>query len=311
MKAKRILITPRSLSNGGHSALAPLTEAGFKLVMPAPGATPSEHQLIAAVPGCVGWLAGVEKVSEAVIAAADHLRVVSRNGTGIDNLPLNALETRGIAVCRAEGANARGVAELALTLALAGIRRVIPTHTGMKSGQWPRQIGREIAGAEVAVIGLGAIGASFSEFCLALGAYVRGFDPYANAERVVHPNFRRGTLAEVLAGANIISLHAPMPQDGRPLIAAEQITGFAKGAVVVNTARAGLIDPAAMIAALNLGQIGTYATDVFDQEPPEPSALLLHPGVVLTSHIGGFTHESVERATSHAVRNLLEALYAA
>ena len=87
----RILITPRSLSKGGHPALAPLVAAGFKLEFPAPGATPTEAQLIAALPGVVGWLAGVEKVSEAAIGAADRLRVISRNGTGIDNLPLALL----------------------------------------------------------------------------------------------------------------------------------------------------------------------------------------------------------------------------
>ena len=144
----RILITPRSLSSGGHPALAALEEAGFELVMPAPGATPSEAELLAAVPGCVGWLAGVEPVSEAVIAAATELRVISRNGSGIDNLPLAALDGQGIVLRRAEGTNARGVAELALTLALSGLRDILPTHAGLQqgaSGLSPRRPGRDPA----------------------------------------------------------------------------------------------------------------------------------------------------------------------
>jgi len=304
----RILITPRSLSKGGHPALAPLTEAGFELVFPAPGATPTEAQLVAALPGAVGWLAGVEKVSEAAIGAADSLRAISRNGTGIDNLPLTLLQERGIAVTRAEGANARGVAELALTLALAGLRDVVPTHQGMKQGDWPRRIGREMAGARVGVVGLGAIGASFARFCLALGAAVGGYDPYAPADRLTDPNFRRTDLARALDGAHVVSLHAPMPADGRPLIGADLLARLAPGAVLVNTARAGLIETDALLAALDRGQVGTYATDVFETEPPEPSPLLAHPRVILTSHIGGFTTESVERATTDAVTNLLKAL---
>ena len=304
----RILITPRSLSKGGHPGLQPLVDAGFELVFPTPGATPGEAELVTAIKGCDGWLAGVEPVSEAVIAAADRLRVISRNGTGVDNLPMAVVEARQIAVKRAEGTNARGVAELTLTLTLAALRDLVPTHNGIVAGSWPRRIGRELLGAEVAVIGLGAIGAAFSDFALALGAHVRGVDPVAPADRVVHPAFHRCDRAEALDGAEIVSLHAPMPGDGKPLLGPAEIASVARGAVVVNTARAGLVDEAAMLAALDSGQVGAYATDVFETEPPAPSALLAHPRVILTSHIGGFTVESVDRTTKRAVDNLLDVL---
>ncbi len=304
----RILVTPRSLSDGSHPALAPLTEAGFSLVTPTPGQTPSEAELITAVPDCIGWLAGVEPVSDAVIAAANALRVISRNGSGVDNLPLAVLKARGIELRRAEGTNARGVAELTLALTLAGLRDIIATHEGMRRGAWPRRIGTEILGAEIGIIGLGAIGTTFAEFCLGLGASVRGFDPLAPPDRVRHRNFRRTDFKTATAGATVLSLHAPMPDDGRPLIGSAELEGLAPGAVIVNTARAGLIDDAALLAALDQGQVGTYATDVFHTEPPEPSSLLRHPRVVTTSHIGGFTGASVERSTRRAVENLLDVL---
>lgn len=305
---KRILVTPRSLSQGGHPALRSLEAAGFELVMPAPGAIPDKSVLIAALPGCVGWLAGVEPVSERVLDAADRLRVISRNGTGVDNLPLQALEARGIELRRAVGTNARGVAELALTLTLMGLRRIVWTHEGMRRGTWPRRLGREISDATVGVIGLGAIGATFAQLCLHLGAQVVGYDPFANDERIVHANFRRAGLDEALVGVDAVSLHAPLPEDGRPLLTAERIAVMARGSVVVNTARAGLVDAEAMLSALESGRIACYATDVFDTEPPELSPLLAHPHTVLTSHIGGFTDASVERSTTRAVENLLEAL---
>jgi D-3-phosphoglycerate dehydrogenase len=305
---ERILVTPRSLSKGGHPALALLEAAGYALAMPAPGAIPDEAALIAALPGCVGWIAGVEPVSERVLEAADRLRVISRNGTGIDNLPLRAIEDRGIALCRAEGTNARGVAELALALTLAGLRQIVWTHEGMRNGAWPRQIGREMCEATIGIVGLGAIGATLAQLCLDLGAKVRGYDPFANADRVVHPNFRRVDLDEAIAGVDAISLHAPMPADGRPLMTAERIEALAPATVLVNTARAGLVDAEALLKALDTGRVACYATDVFETEPPTPSPLLDHPKVVLTSHIGGFTDASVERSTVRAVTNLLDAL---
>jgi phosphoglycerate dehydrogenase-like enzyme len=308
MMADGILITPRSLSQGDHPALRPLVEAGFRLVTPTPGQLPDEAALLAAVPGCVGWLAGVEPVSERVIAAADRLRVISRNGTGIDNLPLPALQSRGIALCKAEGTNARGVAELALALTLAGLRHIVWTHEGMRAGAWPRRLGREIAEATIGVVGLGAIGATYAQLCLGLGARVLGHDPFAPADRITHPDFRRVSLDEALGGVDAISLHAPMPADGGALLTSARIAALAPGTVIVNTARAGLVEEGALLAALDSGHVAAYATDVFATEPPAPSPLLSHPRVTLTSHIGGFTDASVDRSTLRAVENLLEAL---
>lgn len=303
----KVLVTPRSLSAAGHPALARLVKAGYTLAMPAPGQTPSEAQLMSVIPDCVGWLAGVETVTPAVIAAAENLRVISRNGTGVDNLPMALLEAKGIKVCRAAGTNARGVAELALTLTLAGLRDVVPTHVGMQTGQWPRRIGSEIKDAEVAVIGLGAIGGAFARFCLGLGAKVRGYDPFSNGG-ITDPDFRHLPLDEALRGAAVVSLHAPMPSDGSALLGAGALAELQSGAIVVNTARAGLVDDDAMLAALESGQVGIYATDVFHTEPPEMTALLRHPRVITTTHIGGFTNQSVERSTICAVDNLLQAL---
>lgn len=304
----RILVTPRSLSRDGHPALDALSQAGYELVMPAPGAIPAEDTLISALPGCVGWLAGVEPVSARALAAADRLRVISRNGSGVDNLPLPQLEARGIAVTRADGANANGVAELALTLLLAGLRHVVPIHEGMRQGGWPRQIGREICDCTIGIVGLGAIGRITARICLALGARVRAHDPFAPGDAVEDPRCERVTLDELVEEVDAITLHAPLPPDGRPLLTATRIARLRPGTVLVNTARAGLIDSEALLHALDEGRVAGYLTDVYNVEPPEPSALTAHPQVTLTSHIGGYTVSSVERATRAAVGNLLREL---
>lgn len=179
---KRILVTPRSLSRGRPAGLERLEALGFELVRPTPGETPSEAELAAAIPSCCGWIAGIEPVSARVIEAAQNLCVISRNGSGVDNLPMDALERRGVAVKRAVGANANGVAELALALMLAGLRHVPVTDRGIRSGGWPRLMGREIEGATIGVVGLGAIGTVAVNKFIALGARVIGFDPFCEPD---------------------------------------------------------------------------------------------------------------------------------
>ena len=122
---ERILVTPRSLTRTGHPALQRLTQAGYELILSSPGEQPDEDELQRLLPGCVGYLCGVEKVPESALAVAEQLRVISRNGTGVDNIDLAAARRRQVQVCRAEGANARGVAELTLALML-GLVRAVP-----------------------------------------------------------------------------------------------------------------------------------------------------------------------------------------
>jgi len=146
--------------------------------------------------------------------------------------------------------------------------------------------------------------------CLALDAKVIGFDPYAPEDVLTsHQGFERAAdLGKLVASSDVISLHAPMRSDGSPLLDADLIAKLKLGAILVNTARSGLVDGDAILAALENGTLRTYATDVFDQEPPRRTALLDHPDTIQTSHIGGFTRESVERTTEVTVQNLLDAL---
>lgn len=303
----RIAITPRSLSASGHPALEMLTARGYEIVYPAPGKTPSEEDLLRAVPGCVGWLAGVEPISPRVLEAAKGLRVISRNGTGVDNIDLSVARAKGIAVERAMAANARGVAELAITLMLSCFRSVPWSSAHLRQGDWQRRIGIEAQGRTLAVIGCGAIGREVADLALGLGMWVVGYDPYPS-NSFARPGFRFAGLEEALTSADAISFHCP-PGD-RPLLDAEMLARLKPGVVVVNTARAELIDDAAMLAALESGHVGGLATDVYRKEPPDLTPLLTHDRVILTPHAGGFTAESVERATRVAVENLLKVLEA-
>lgn len=304
----RILITPRSLTKLRPPELRPLEDAGYELVFAPAGRTPTPEDLTALLPGCAGWLAGVEPVPAEVVRTATDLRAISRNGVGVDNLPLAECEARGIAVLRAEGANAIGVAELAISMMLALLRRIPQTDRSVKSGGWLRESGGEISGRTVGIVGMGAIGSHVARVVAAMGAKVVAHDPFPRNPGLHPALFRFAPLDELLRVSDVVTLHAPGHADGRPLLGAAELALLPKGAIIVNTARASLVDDAALRVALDEGAIGGYGTDVFPQEPPADLMLAGHPRVIATSHIGALTAESVSRATEIAVANLLAAL---
>ncbi|PDQ23121.1 oxidoreductase [Mesorhizobium sanjuanii] len=305
----RILVTPRSLTLDPPPELQLLAEAGFELVFPPAGRQPNEAELLGLVPGCVGWLAGVEAVSPRVVEAADRLRAISRNGVGLDNLPMRELERRGIRVLKAEGANSIGVAELTIGLMLAALRRIPAADSGIKAGEWPRYRGAEIAGRTVGLVGCGAIGRHVASVTSAMGANVIAYDPFRPDFETSGP-FDWRELDDVFREAAIISLHCPPPPGGQPLIDARRLSEMRPRSILVNTARAALIDEDSVRTALDEGRLAAYATDVFAEEPPRPGSFASHSGVIATSHIGGFTEESVGKATRMAIANLLDALSA-
>ena len=175
----RILITPRSLTRQGLDGvpeLKPLRDR-FELVSGPPGETPNSEQLAALVPGCTGWLAGVEQITASVLESATALKIIARNGVGTDAIDIAAATRLGIAVRNAPGSNAQGVAELALTLALAALRNVPWSSAALIRGEWCPREGRELGDCTVGVVGLGAVGRRAAAAFRALGAAVIGSDP--------------------------------------------------------------------------------------------------------------------------------------
>lgn len=207
----RILVTPRSLTIDGDGSplLEPLRRAGYEVITGRPGHTPSATELRALLPGVVGWLAGVEPITADLLEVADELRVISRNGTGTDSIDLEAARLRGIRVERALGANAQGVAELAVSLALCAQRGIPWSSDGVKAGTWQRDLGRELRDMTVGIVGLGAIGGEVARIFAALGASVRGYDPVAGSSPIAVAD-----VGDVFVGADVVSLHAPRSPTG-------------------------------------------------------------------------------------------------
>jgi len=304
-----IIVTPRSLSAAeGHPALARLTGAGYRLVFPSPGVQPTRAQLEACIGDAVGYLAGVERIDAGLLGKAKRLRAISRNGAGVDAVDLAAAAELGIEVCRADGANARGVAELAFCLMIAAERRLPAAEAAMKACGWKREKGAELEGKVLGLLGCGRIGKLVARFGLAFGMKVLAYDAYPDKAFSPSGDFSFVAQEEAIAAADILSLHCPPLKDGRALLGRAQIASMKRGAILVNTARESLVDEAALSGALDSGAVAAYAIDAFDREPPEDWALVRHPRVIATPHLGGYTDESVDRATEAAVNNLLVAL---
>ncbi|MEU8109753.1 phosphoglycerate dehydrogenase [Nonomuraea muscovyensis] len=302
----RVAVTPRSLSAAGHPALSRLREAGYEVVYPAPGRTPTPAELLAVLPGCVGYLAGVEPVTGELLRACPGLRVIARNGVGVDSIDLDAVRELGIQLRVAAGANAQGVAELTIALTLAAFRQIPWSDARLKQGEWRRRRGAEVAGRTLGVVGLGQIGRRVAGLAIGLGMRVIGYDAQPGLTLRLGDRFRSGSLAEVAAGADAITLHVPPSPE--PLVNDALLRLTRPGTVLVNTARAELVDEQAVVKALQEERLSAYATDVFPTEPPADLRLVRHDRVIATPHVGGFTEESVERATTAAVDNILRVL---
>ncbi len=299
----KILITPRSLTRERHPAFSRIEGAGHEIVTSTPGVQPSEEELLGLVSDIAGYLAGVEKISAKVLEAAKNLKVIGRNGVGIDNIDLEAADRLAIKVCPTPGANAQGVAELTIALMFSLARWVPFSSSELKAGNWSRRKGTELTGKVLGVIGCGNIGKKAAGMGAVLGMRVLGYDMYPD-ESFSPAGFSWSSLEEVLSGSDFISLHCPGGE--KPLIDSAAVSSIKKGSFLINTARAALVDEQAVLAGLDSGQLAGYGVDVFDPEPPEDFTLAGHEKVIATPHIGGFTKESVDRATGGAIEQILE-----
>jgi len=276
------------------------------------GKTPTEDHIVAL---CrqhqpVAIIVRYSKVGAAAMDAAPGLKVISKHGSGTDTIDTVAATARGICVVAAVGANAAAVAEQALALLLACAKSVVPLDARMHSGHWDKATHKslELEGRTVGVIGLGAIGRRFARAADALGMQVLGFDPYASDL----PAYIRPTdLATIWREADALSLHCPLTADNAQLLNAQTLAACKRGVIIVNTARGGLIDEAALLAAVQSGQVAGAGLDSFAVEPmTAPHPFHGQPGIVLSPHIGGVTADAYVKMGVAAARNALGVLRA-
>jgi (S)-sulfolactate dehydrogenase len=254
------------------------------------------------------------QVDAALLAAAPRLRVVGRLGVGLDNIDLTACEARGIEVIPARGANALAVAEYVIGAAFVLLRGAYFASEAVTSGEWPRTAlgsGRELAGKTLGVVGFGSIGQLVGRLARALGMTVIGFDVDIPASAALWAEQQTAPrrFDDLLRDADVVSLHVPLTPATRHLINAGKLELMKREAVLINTARGGVVDEAALAAALKAGRLAGAALDVFETEPlPAGSPLVGCPGLILSPHIAGVTRESNVRVSTMIADNVAAAL---
>jgi D-3-phosphoglycerate dehydrogenase len=250
------------------------------------------------------------RVTAEVIAAAPRLRVIARAGTGVDNVDLDAASARGIVVMNAPGANSISVAELALAQMLALARHLPAADAAMKQHKWEKKkfAGVELRGKTLGIVGLGRIGQEVAVRARSFGMQIVAHDPFISAELASQLGARLGSLDDVCAEADYLTLHLPVTPQTKHVFNAERFAKCKKGVRICNTARGELIDSAALVAALESGQVAAAAIDVFEKEPPVDWSIADQPNVVATPHIAASTGEAQELVgveTAAAVRDYL------
>jgi (S)-sulfolactate dehydrogenase len=255
------------------------------------------------------------QVRGALLESAVRLEVVGRLGVGLDNIDVRACEARGIAVYPATGANDLSVAEYVITAALMLLRRAWFATARVAAGEWPRteSMGRELAGQRLGLVGYGAIARVTGRMARDLGMTVAAYDPLLPEDHPAWAGALRQALPELLSTSDVVSLHVPLTDATRNMLDATAIAGMKPGAILINAARGGVVDEAALCASLRAGQLGGAALDVFAREPVDATSGAQFAGVpnlILTPHIAGVTEESnvrVSAVTAEAVARHLDA----
>ncbi len=303
MSAGTIIVTGADLAQQALDLLK-----NFEVVYA--GKTPTEDDMVALARqhDPVAIIVRYGKVGSAVMDAAPSLKVISKHGSGTDTIDKVAANERGIEVVAAVGANAAAVAEQALALLLACAKSVVELDARMHAGHWDKATHKslELGGRTVGLVGLGAIGLRFAKMADALGMRVIGFDPFAKNL----PDYVQSVpLDTIWRESDAVSLHCPLTDENRGMLNAETLAQCKRGMIVVNTARGGLIDEAALLAAVRSGHVMAAGLDSFAVEPMAPGHPFQgEPRFILSPHIGGVTSDAYVNMGVGAARNLLAVL---
>ncbi len=300
-----VLITTSTFGSGAADPAGLLERSGLRVFRGDPG-----HRLDRLrdpLATAVAWIAGAAPIGAAHLAAAPRLRVIARYGVGVDAVDLTAAADRHVVVANTPGANAAAVADFTIALMLAALRHVVTAAQAVRGGTWRDDWrGEELGARTVGLVGFGAIGRAVADRLVGFGPRLCAYDPYVppaqQRRRGAEPVPDLGALA---AGCDVVSLHAP---GGRVLVDEQFLARLPGDAVLVNTARGGLVDEDAVAVALRGGRLGAYATDVLAAEPALTSPLIDAPGALITPHIAAQSTQSIDRMGMGAAEEVLRVL---
>ncbi|PWB45259.1 MAG: phosphoglycerate dehydrogenase [Dehalococcoidia bacterium] len=250
------------------------------------------------------------KVTRPVIEAATRMQVIGRAGVGVDNIDLDAATERGVIVVNAPQGNTIAAAEHTLALLMALARHVPQADASMRSGKWDRKnyLGTEIRGKTLGIVGLGKIGSEVARRAVAMEMRVLAHDPFVSAERVRALGVESVDFEQLIMLSDFITVHPPLTASTQGMIGEAEMARMKDGIRLINVARGGIIDEAALVAAVASGKVAGAAIDVFTAEPPRDNPLIGDPRIIVTPHLGASTAEAQERVAVDVAEQIVEVL---
>jgi phosphoglycerate dehydrogenase-like enzyme len=249
-------------------------------------------ELVAFLRGHDRAIIGLERVDDAILAQLPELTIISKYGVGLDGLDIDAIARRGVKLAWTGGVNRRSVSELTLSFAIALLHRVPETSVALRAGEWSKLVGRQLTGKTFGIIGCGFVGQDLVRLLAPFGCRVLAHDIRDYAEFYREHHVTPVALPQLLAESDIVSLHVPLDRSTRGMIDAAALAAMRTGAILINAARGGLVDEAALAQALATGHLSGAAADVFQMEPEVHPRLLAQPSFLGTPHIGAATQEA-------------------
>lgn len=303
-----VVITARSFGQSNPEPIKFLEANGCKIVKLKIANPLSASELQPLIAEADGIIAGLDQYDASVIESAKNLKVISRYGVGYDKVDLAAAKRNGVAVTFTPGTNENSVADLAMTLLLGSSRNIVAMDKHVKNGSGTRVIGGEMWKKTLGIIGTGRIGKGVARRAKGFSMRLLAFDAYPDAAFAQETGLTYCSLDTLLRESDFISIHCPLTDDTRSLINAAAFAKMKPTAVLVNTARGGIVDEEALYDALTRKAIAAAALDVTVQDPPTGSPLLGLDNCIMTPHIGGYTSDAVLNMGILAAKNLVAVL---
>lgn len=308
MAKYKVLVTARSFGNADGEAWELLRENGCEAKKLTAEDGPILEQLKKELPEADAVIAGLEEYSRELIASSHKLKVISRYGVGCDKVDCAAAKENHVAVTITPGANGDSVADLAVGLMLSCARNIPPMDQSIREGKQIRPAGIEMWGKTLGVIGTGRIGKGVAKRCGGFKMRILGYDPFPSPDFEEECNAEYTDLETIIRESDFITLHVPFTPETKNMFGKKQFQMMKKDAVLVNTARGGIIDETALYEALKAGEIRAAGLDATLEEPPYNSPLCTLANCIITPHAGAATREASSKMSAMAVQNVVDVL---
>lgn len=306
----KVLITSRVIGTATIEPIRMLEAEGCVIVEnPYLGKNLREEELLRLVKGVDAIIVGEDSVTRRVVEHADCLKVISKNGVGVDQIDVNAATEKGVVVTNTPGANADAVADLTFGLILSVARSIPVAHNAVRQGKWDKFIGVEIWRKSIGIIGVGRIGKGVAKRARGFEMSILGYDTFKDWEFAKEVGLEYVPLEVIFKEADVITIHVPLTSQTQGMITRKHLKMMKKSAYLVNVARGGIVNSMDLYDALIKEELAGAALDVFDHEPPIGNPLLTLDNVVTTPHIGAFTKEAINNQCRQAVLNAIDILH--